>query len=162
MALSPGQIEGANNLPVRTAIWNTRTLIDNDTIDLLINEIERMEIDIIGITETHWTTDIPTILEKDEHVVIHSPRQDGIHRQCVALILNKKLSEHMINYECISSRLLKVTIEIISDRITYFVVYAPDSSYEDTFVEEFFGTLQDEINILPSSEHIVLLGDFNA
>ena len=38
MALSPRKIEGANNLPVRTATWNTRTLIDNDTIDLLINE----------------------------------------------------------------------------------------------------------------------------
>ena len=41
-------------------------------------------------------------------------------------------------------------------------MYAPDSSYEDTYVEEFFGTLQYEINILPPSEHIVLLGDFNA
>ena len=82
--------------------------------------------------------------------------------QGVALILNKKLSEHMINYECISSRLLKVTIELRSDIITYFVVYAPDSSYEDTYVEKNFGTLQDEINILPPSEHIVLLGDFNA
>ena len=80
MALSPGKIEGANKLPVRTATWNTITLIDNDTIDLLIEEIERMEIDIIGITETHWTTDIPTIWEKDEYIIIHSPRQDGIHR----------------------------------------------------------------------------------
>ena len=110
MALSPGQLEGANNLPVSTATWNTITLIDNDNIDLLINEIERMEIDIIGITETHWTTDIPTIWEKDEHVIIHSLRQDGIHRQGVALILNKQLIGHMINYEFLSSRLLKVTI----------------------------------------------------
>ena len=65
MAVSPGQIEGANNLPVRTATWNTKTIIDNDTIDLLVNEIERMEIYIFGITETHWTTYIPTIREKD-------------------------------------------------------------------------------------------------
>ena len=83
MALSPGQIEGVNYLPVRTATWNTRTLIDNNIIDLLINEIERMEIDIIGITEIHWTTDIPTIWEKYEHVIIHSPRQDGIHSRPV-------------------------------------------------------------------------------
>ena len=33
-----------------------------------------MEIDIIGLTESHWTADIPTIWEKDEHVIIHSPR----------------------------------------------------------------------------------------
>ena len=41
-------------------------------------------------------------------------------------------------------------------------MYAPYSSYEDTYVEELFGTLQDEINILPPSDNIVLLGDFNA
>ena len=68
----------------------------------------------------------------------------------------------MINYECISSRLLKVTINLRSDRIKYFVVYAPDSSYGETYVEEFFGTLQDEINTLPPSEHIVLLCNVNA
>ena len=68
----------------------------------------------------------------------------------------------MINYECISSRLLKVSIQLRSDRITYFVVYAPDYSYEDTHVEEFFGTLQDEINIHPPNDNIVLIGDFNA
>ena len=85
-----------------------------------------MEIYIIGITETQCTTDIPTMWEKDEHVIIHLPRQDGIHRQGVDLIQNKQLIEHMINYECISIRLLKVTIEPRSDIITYkvyFVVY---------------------------------------
>ena len=47
-------------------------------------------------------------------------------RQGVDLIQNKQLIEHMINYECISIRLLKVTIEPRSDIITYkvyFVVY---------------------------------------
>ena len=48
-----------------------------------------MKIYIISITETHWTTDIPTMWEKDEHVIIQLPLQDGIHRQGVALILNK-------------------------------------------------------------------------
>ena len=61
MALSPGKIEGANNLPVRIAIWNTRTLKETDTIYILLHETERMGIDIIVITETHWTSDIPTI-----------------------------------------------------------------------------------------------------
>ena len=32
-----------------------------------------MGIDIIGITENHWTSDIPTIWEKNGHVIIHSP-----------------------------------------------------------------------------------------
>ena len=71
MALSPGQIEGANNLPVRIATWNTRTLKETDTIDILLHETERMGIHIIGITETHWTSDIPTIWKKMD---MYSPR----------------------------------------------------------------------------------------
>ena len=70
-----------------------------------------MEIDIIDITETHYTRDIPTMWEKDEHDIVNSPRQYGIYRQGVTLILNKQLIEHNINYECLTCRLLKVSIE---------------------------------------------------
>ena len=61
-----------------------------------------MGIDIIGITETHWTSDIPTIWEKNGHVIIHSPRQDGICRQGVALILKKQLEDNIVNYKIYS------------------------------------------------------------
>ena len=49
-----------------------------------------------------------------------------------------------------------------SERVTYFIVYAPDSRYDDLIVEEFFGTLQEEMNLLPPTDKIILLGDFNA
>ena len=107
-------------------------------------------------------SDIPTIWEKNGHIIIHSPQQDGICRQGVALILKKHLGEKIENYKAISSRLLKVTMEWESERVTYFIVYAPDSSYDDLIVEEFFGTLQEEMNLLPPTDKIVLLGDFNA
>ena len=81
MALSPGKIKGANNLPIRIAIWNTRTLKETDMIYILLHETERMGIDIIGITETHWTSDILSIWEKNGHIIIHSPLKDGICRQ---------------------------------------------------------------------------------
>ena len=41
-------------------------------------------------------------------------------------------------------------------------MYAPDSSYDDVFVEDFLGTLQDEMNLLPPTDKIVILGDFYA
>ena len=61
-----------------------------------------MGIDIIGTTETHWTSYIPTIWEKNGHVIIHSPRQDGICRQLVVLILKKQSEEKIVNYTFIS------------------------------------------------------------
>ena len=48
-----------------------------------------------------------------------------------------------------------------SDRVIYFIVNAPYSSYDDVIVEYFFGTLQYEINLLPLTDKLVLLGDIN-
>ena len=45
MALSPGKIEGANNLPVRMATWNTRIIIDNHTINMKLNEWKFLYLD---------------------------------------------------------------------------------------------------------------------
>ena len=72
------------------------------------------------------------------------------------------MEEKIVNYKAISSRLLKVNMEWESDRITYFIVLSPDSSYDDATVEYFFGTLQYEMNLLPPTDKRVLLGDFNA
>ena len=36
------------------------------------------------------------------HFIIHSPRQDGICRQGVALILKKYLEDNIVNYKAIS------------------------------------------------------------
>ena len=47
MALSPGQIEDVNNLPVRTATRNTRTLKEMDTIEILLHETEIMELTLL-------------------------------------------------------------------------------------------------------------------
>ena len=90
------------------------------------------------------------------------PLQDGICRQGVALILKKHLGEKIENDKAISSRLLKVTMEWESERVTYFIVYASYSSYDDLIVEEFVGTLQEEMNLLPPTDDIILLGDSNA
>ena len=49
-----------------------------------------------------------------------------------------------------------------SYRVTYFIVYAPYSSYDDVFVEDFFGTPLNEMNLQPLTDKTVLLGDFNA
>ena len=72
------------------------------------------------------------------------------------------VGREQVNYKAISSRLLKMTMEWESDRITYFMVYEPDFSYDDATVEYFFGTLQYEMILLPPTDKIVLLGVFNA
>ena len=155
--------EGAKNLPVRIATWNTRTLREKDSTELLLHEIGEMQINVIGITETHWTSDIPPMWEQNGYVIIHSSREDGIHRQGVATIIKKETAENLVSYDCISSRLMTATFQWNTNEVTtFFTVYAPDSSYDDVEVDNFYDELQIEINRLPRKNNIVILGDFNA
>ena len=68
-----------NNLPkgceaVNTGTWNTRTLFRDFKLENLLAEIIRLKIDIIGVSETHWTKETPEAFEQNGYVIIQSPR----------------------------------------------------------------------------------------
>ena len=54
------------------------------------------------------------------------------------------------NYECLSQNTYR-----IGD-------YAPDSTYDDDEVENFYNILQKKIDNIPKKSTILLIGDFNA
>ena len=142
---------------------NTRTLYNNDSkLEHLLNEMTHFKIDILGISETHWSLETLEAFEKSDYTIIHSGRNDNIHRQGVALILHKGTAEHLKGYELVSERLLVIQLETSTDPLFIFQVYAPDSTYIEEEVEAFYETLQDHINKLPRKRKLVLLGDFNA
>lgn len=70
-----------------------------------------MKIDIIGILEILWATNVPTMWEKNGYVIIYSPHDDGICRRGVAVILTKEMADYLVSNECISSRLMEITIQ---------------------------------------------------
>ena len=85
-----------SNLPdgcnIRVATWNVRTLNEDGKLSNLITEIRSLNIDVMGVAETHWDTTLPDAFEESGYVVLNSPRQDGIHRQGLSLIISSKLA----------------------------------------------------------------------
>ena len=55
----------------------------------LLTEMTQLNIDILGVAETHWTNKAEEAFEIGKHVKIHSCRKDHIHRQGVAIVLKK-------------------------------------------------------------------------
>ena len=51
------KIQNINNKKTTIATWNVRTMNDDGKQDQLLNEMTRFKIDILGASETHWTTD---------------------------------------------------------------------------------------------------------
>jgi hypothetical protein len=147
---------------VNIGTWNVRTLKEDFKLVKLLSEIKRLKIDILGVSETHWTKEIEESFEEDHHVVLHSCRSDDLHRQGVAIILSKKIAECMTDYELISERIMSVTLELKDGPLTLFQVYAPDTSYSDVEIDMFYEQLQDRINLIPRKNNLIILGDFNA
>ena len=77
---------------------------DDGKLDQLLNEMTRFKIDILGASETHWTTDTQEAFEHQIFVILQAGRNYGLHRQGVALIINKEFSKSMTSYQAISER----------------------------------------------------------
>ena len=124
--------------------------------------MKRFKIDILAISETHWSLETPEAFVKNNYTIIHSGRNDNIYRQGVAIILHKGIAENLQGYDLVSERLMVIQIEKSTDPMFILQVYAPDSTYSEEEVEAFYETLQNYINRLPRKRKLVVLGDFNA
>ncbi len=68
----------------------------------------------------------------------------------------------MTSYECFNGRLVSATFDTVDGPTTIFQAYAPDSSYSEDIVEEFYDMLQSKIDALPKNQTYIVMGDFNA
>ena len=141
---------------------NVNGLNQERKLDMLINEISKFKMDILGVAETHWTEEILDAFELNGYVIIHAKNNNNIRRKGVAIIVSKEISKYMSTFQQISERLISATFKFNSGILTVFQTYAPDSSYADTDYEEHLDLLQNKINELHKKDSYILLWDFNA
>ena len=67
----------------------------------------------------------------------------------------------MTSYTLTSERIMSVTVKTNTGLVTIIQVYAPDSSYDDDEIENFYDILQQKIDNIPKKSTIILIGDFN-
>ncbi len=92
---------------------------------------------------------------------LQSSRKDKSHRQGVAVIFNKKAASYLSDYRLYSERLMSISLEIGSNHLKIFEVYAPDSTYQESEITAFYQHLQSQLNLTCRSDNIMLIGDFN-
>ena len=68
--------------------WNVRTLYRSGNIAQAAREMTRRGIDVMGISETHWTGQGTMQLAEGE-TIIYSGRDDDNHREGVGILMSK-------------------------------------------------------------------------
>ncbi|KAI5700378.1 hypothetical protein M8J77_008043 [Diaphorina citri] len=144
--------------------WNVRGLNNLGKVDNVIKEMNSMNIDILGMSETflRGTNDYNTTLTStdERYRIITSGGEKS--RRGVGVILNQKCSKLVSSVINVSDRVIAVRIE--SSPINMFIIqcYAPTSDCSETELEDFYQQLRETIKHKKSRDALFVLGDFNS
>ena len=138
--------------------WNVRSM-NQGKLDIVKLEMNRMEIDILGISELKWTGS--GHFTSGNYEVYYSGNQE-IKRNGVALILNKKVAKSVIGYVFKDDRIISFRIQGRPTNLTIIQIYAPTTEAEESTITKFYMGLQQILEDLPKNDAILIIGDWNA
>uniref|UniRef100_A0A670I388 Endonuclease/exonuclease/phosphatase domain-containing protein n=1 Tax=Podarcis muralis TaxID=64176 RepID=A0A670I388_PODMU len=137
--------------------WNVRSL-NLGKLDVVKNEMARINVDILGISELKWTG-MGEFSSDDHH--IYYCGQESRKRNGVALIVNRVVKS-VLGCNLKNDRMILIRIQGRPFNITVIQVYAPTTGAEETEIDQVYEDLQHLIEMKPKKDVLLIIGDWNA
>src|SRR5215467_2817125 len=128
-------------------------------LDVVKNKMERMDIDILGISELRWKGF--GHFTSDNHVVYYAGNESR-RKNGVAFIVTKRLAKSVMKYHIVSDRIISIRLLGKPVNITVIQIYAPTTDAEEEDVDIFYDQLQAEIDKTCNQDLLLITGDWNA
>ena len=109
-------------------------------LEVVKQEMARVNIDIIGISKLKWTR--MGEFNSDEHCIYYCG-QESLRRNGVAIMVNKRGQNAVLGCNLKNDRMISVHFQGKPFNIIVIQVYAPTSNAEEAEVEQFYEDLQD-------------------
>ena len=109
-------------------------------LDMIKQEMLRVNIDILGISELKWTG--MGKFNSDDHYIYYCG-QESFRRNGVAITINKRVQNAVLGCNLKSDKMIVVRFQSKPFIITVIQVYAPNSNAEEAEAEQFYEGLQD-------------------
>ena len=123
--------------------WNIRSM-NQDTLEVIKQEMARVNIDILGISELKWTE--TGKFNSDNHYIYYCG-QESLRRNRAAIIINKSLKVLGCNLK--NDRTISIHFQSKPFSTTIIQVYAPTSNAEEAEVEVFYEDPLDLLELIP-------------
>ena len=128
-------------------------------LEVVKQEMARVNIDILGIRELKWTA-VGEFNSADHY--IYCCGQESLRRNGVAITANKIVQNAVLGCNLKNDRIISVRFQCKPFNITVIQVYAPTSNAEEAEVERFCEDLQDLLELTPKNDFLFITGDWNA
>ena len=125
-------------------------------LEVVKQEMARVNINILGISELKWTG--MGEFNSDDHY-IHYCGQESHRRNGVAIMVNKRVQNAVLGCNLKNDRMISVRFQGKTFNITVIQVYAPTSNAEEADVEWFYEDLQDLLELTPKEDVLFIIGD---
>jgi hypothetical protein len=86
--------------------WNVRTMYQTGKAAQISREMDRYNIEILGLSEVRWPTSGSTRLECGKKHISYSGRTDGIHQEGVGLMLTQKAFKATMEWNPVNERII--------------------------------------------------------
>lgn len=144
----------------RIGTWNVRTMAQAGKIQCALQEMDRMHIEIMGVSEMRWPN--ASYCDIDEYRVYYSGSTNNRYENGVGIIVHQNVSRSVTNFVPVNERIILLQISATPVNMNIVQVYAPTTDHSDEEIIEFYSEINNVIKNLPKHEMLILLGDFNA
>ena len=115
-------------------------------LEVVKQEMARVNVDILGISELKWTG-MGEFNSDDHYIYYHG--QESLRRNGVATMVNKRVRNAVPGCKLKNDRMISVRFQGKPFNITVIQVYAPTNNAEEAEVEWFYEDLQDLLELTP-------------
>ena len=127
-------------------------------LEVVKQEVARVNIDILGISELKWTW--MGEFNSDDHY-IYWCGQESLRRNGIAVILDRRVQNAVLGCNLKNDRMISVHFQGKPFSIAVIqVIQAPTSNAEEA--EQFYEDLQDLLELTPKKDVLFIIGDWNA
>ena len=119
--------------------WNIRSM-NQGKLDMVKQEMARVNIDILGIRELKWMG-MDEVNSEDHYIYYFG--QESIRRNGAVLIINKRIWNAVLGCNLKNHRMIWVCFQGKPFNITVIQVYVPATNAEYAEVDQFYENLED-------------------
>ena len=129
--------------------------MNQSKLEVVKQEMARMNVDILGITKLKWTG--MGVCNSDDHYIYYCG-QEYLRGNGVAIIVNKRVQNAVHECNLKNNRMISVRFQGKPFIITVIQVYALTSNAEEAEVEWLYEDLQDLLELTPKQDVLFILG----